>query len=202
MLSVAAISARTDQRGGRAQRCSAASRYPALPAGLRAAQPPQGPRAAKVTPAKALRAAAAAAAAALLPAGCRRRRPQPRRGAAWSRWTCSTWWARELSRPTGGDARRGRTPPPPGRRPDKQGPAGVRGERLRAAPGGEAEGARIERCPRARQHKARCAAVPRWSRAGSGRQARGRRLEGGRAALRMRGGCGRKCVGRSVVPRW
>lgn len=199
MLSVAAISARTDQRGGRAQRCSAASRYPALPAGLRAAQPPQGPRAAKVTPATALRAAAAAA---LLPAGCRRRRPQPRRGAAWSRWTCSTWWARELSRPTGGDARRGRTPPPPGRRPDKRGPAGVRGERLRAAPGGEAEGARIERCPRARQHKARCAAVPRWSRAGSGRQARGRRPEGGQAALRMRGGCGWKSVGRSVVPRW
>lgn len=29
MLSVAAISARTDQRGGRAQRCSAASRYSA-----------------------------------------------------------------------------------------------------------------------------------------------------------------------------
>lgn len=186
-----------------ADECSAAllSSQPLFRIACRApglASRPSRTRAAKVTAATALRAAAVA----LLPAGCRRRRPQPRRGAAWSRWTCSTWWARELSRPTGGDARRGRTPPPPGHRPDARGPTGVRSERLHAAPGGEAEGVRIERGPRARQHQARCAVVPPWSQAGSGRQARGRRPEVGRAALRMRSSCGRASGGRSMVSRW
>jgi len=64
-------------------------------------------------------------------------------------------------------------------RPDARGPTGGLSDGLQEEPWVEAAGARAERGPRTRQHKARCAAVPPWSRAGSGRQALGRRPEGG-----------------------